>query len=111
MIGLPAGCTVTYSITVELKEMTKEIVEWYKQIGGVVTTENHYDHRGRQVSRDFVQYGKGKRCHYRADGSQGIRLHFHGDDASVASMFLIKFFDQIENHNLKEHMERVEQQY
>ena len=111
MIGLPAGCTVTYSITIELKEMTPEIVEWYKQIGGIVTIENYYNYRGQQVSRNFVQYGKGKRCHHRADGSKGIRLHFHGDDASVASMFLIKFFDLVEDHNFKEHMERVERQY
>jgi hypothetical protein len=111
MIGLPAGCTVTYSITVELKEMNKNIVDWFRLVGGVVVTETHYNHRGHQVSRDFVQYGKGKRCHYRADGSNGIRLHFHGDDASVASMFLIKFFDVVEDHNLKEHLERLEQQY
>jgi len=107
MIYLPPGCSVNYPIYIEIKEMTNAIVDWYKLIGGSVTIDETYDNRGRKKEREFVQYGKGKKCHYRADGSNGIRLHFAGEDASVASMFIIKFMDVIEQHNLREQSERA----
>jgi hypothetical protein len=66
--------------------------------------------RGREQSVYYVSYGKGKRCHHHINGPiesiGGTRLHFHGDDASVASMFIIKFFDNIAGNNLQEVMER-----
>ena len=105
MIALPPGCTVSYSVWIDIKEMTNDIIDWYKSIGGNVTIDSWYNHRGMKIDREFVQYGKAKRCHYRQDGSGGIRIHFHGEDASVASMFLLKFTENIEQHNLKEHME------
>lgn len=108
MIGLPPGCSVNYSITIEIDKLTNEMIAWYYLVGGGVKTEEHYDHRGRKVEKTFVQYGKGKWCHHRADGTNGTRLHFHGDDAAAASLFLIKFLESIENHNLKEHAERIE---
>ena len=106
MIVLPPGCTVTYSVWIDIREMTTDIIDWYRMIGGTITEKSYYNHRGTKINAEYVQYGKAKPCHYRQDGSRGIRLHFHGDDASVASMFLIKFFDIVEKHNLKEQMDR-----
>lgn len=108
MIALPPGCTVTYSVWIDINGMTNDIIEWYRLIGGTVTTDSWHNHRGTKIEREFVQYGKAKRCHYRQDGTGGIRLHFHGDDASVASMFLLKFMDIVGNHNLKEVQEQYE---
>lgn len=108
MIALPPGCTVTYAIWIDVKEMSNDIVDWFDLIGGNVTEKSHYNHRGNKVINKYVQYGKGKPCHYKQDGSAGIRLHFHGDDASAASMFIIKFMDKIVNHNMKEVQERIE---
>jgi hypothetical protein len=108
MIQLPPGCTVTYAVWVDIKEMSNDIVNWYKLIGGTVTQDSWYNHRGTKIEREFVQYGKAKRCHYRQDGTGGIRLHFHGDDASVASMFLLKFNDIVENHNMQMVMKQYE---
>lgn len=107
MIGLPPGCSINYAITIELRQMTNEIVDWYQQVGGCIETKQHYNHRGNQVTSKYVSYGNGKQCHYRQDGSTGVRLHFQGADADAASMFLIKFYDVIETHNLKEHMDCV----
>lgn len=108
MIALPPGCTVTYAIWIDIKEMSNDIVDWYTLIGGTVTKDSWYNHRGTRIEREFVQYGKAKRCHYRQDGSGGVRLHFHGDDASAASMFIIKFMDNIVNHNMREVQRRYE---
>lgn len=109
MISLPPGCSVTYNIVVEIDRLTDEMVEWFRLIGGGIKENEHYDHRGRRIVKYLVQYGEGKWCHHRADGSNGTRLHFQGEDAAVASMFLIKFLDHVETHNLKEHEERMAQ--
>jgi hypothetical protein len=108
MISLPAGCTVTYAVWIDVTAMNQDIIDWYELIGGEVTTSSSFlDYQGRSKKITYVQYGKAKKCHYRQDGSGGVRLHFHGDDVSVASMFLLKFSDIVENHN----MQRVLAQY
>ena len=110
MIALPPGCRVVYPIWIDIKELNKEIVEWYQTVGGVVFYDKFYNSRGKEINQPYVSYGRGKRCHYHHNGVPpgGVRLHFNGEDASVASMFIIKFLDNIDNHNLKEHMERIE---
>lgn len=105
MIALPPGCTINHPITIEIDKLTEEMVDWYRFIGGLVEKEERYDHRGRKELRYRVQYNKGKYCHYRADGTNGVRLHFHGDDAAVASIFVIKFFEHIQQTNLDKHMD------
>jgi hypothetical protein len=83
------------------------MVEWYGMIGGKVYQDKWHDHRGREQSVYYVSYGRGKRCHHHHNGAGGTRLHFHGDDASAASMFIIKFFENITANNLQETMERL----
>ena len=104
MISLPPGCSVSYNITVDIDKLTDEMIEWYKLIGGVVTPNVDYDWRGREVLVHFVKYGKSKNC-YHLTGNSGCRLHFDGADASVASMFLLKFDQHVVRHNLNEHKE------
>ena len=110
MIPLPPGCRVAHSIFFEISKLTDDIVDWFITIGGEIERKNYWDHRGRQQTDKFVRYGKGKLCYRRQDGSGGVRIHFHGDDASAASMFLIKFMDLIEQHNLQEYMELMNEQ-
>ena len=81
------------------------MVNWYQLIGGLTKKDEHYDYKGRKVERYLVQYGKGKWCYHRADGTGGTRLHFHGDDASVASMFIVKFMDYVQTSNLDRYMD------
>ena len=103
MIPLPPGCTVSYDIRVEIDTMTDDIIEWYKLIGGVVaeSTDQVYDFRGRHINKTFLSYNGSRPCHYFA-GSSMVKLNFKGADASVASMFLLKFHDKIVSHNLEE---------
>jgi hypothetical protein len=102
MIPLMPGCTVCYNITVDINELTDDMVEWYNTIGGVVTYDDYYDYKGRKITKPYVAYNNYKRCHY---GNNSVRLHFLGKDASAASMFLLKFTDYVFQHNLKEHNE------
>ena len=110
MIALPPGCTVAYAIWIDIDQLTNEMVEWYQLIGGSVREDKWYDTRGREQIVKYVSYGKAKRCHHHHNGAGGTRLHFHGDDASTASVFIMKFFEHITNNNLKEQMERVAQE-
>ena len=109
MIALPPGCTVTYAIWIDVDRLTDEMVEWYHMIGGTTLVSKFWDNRGREQIVKYVSYGKAKRCHHHQNGEGGTRLHFHGDDASTASVFIMKFFEHVTNNNLKEQMERVAQ--
>ena len=107
MIALPPGCTVTYAVWIDVDKLLDEMVEWYSLIGGKVYQDRWYNHRGQEQTVTYVSYGRGKRCHHHQNGTGGTRLHFHGDDASAASMFIMKFFEHVTNNNLQEQMERV----
>ena len=108
MIALPPGCTVTYAVWIDIKEMTNDVVDWYELVGGRKKTDSYYNHRGNKVNTEYVAYGNSKWCHYHQNGEGGVRLHFHGNDASLASMFLLKFMDIVSNHNLKVAMDQRE---
>jgi hypothetical protein len=104
MIQLPPGCTVNYFIAFELDKLTDDMVEWFEMVGGKVTVDSWWDSKGREKSVKNVQYGKGKKSYYRQDGSGGVRIQFHGEDAVTASVFLIKFNEHVQQHNFKEYM-------
>ena len=61
-----------------------------------------HDHRGRERTVKQVQYGKAKPSYVMKDGTDLTLVRFDGIDASTASMFLLKFLDKIQNHNMKE---------
>jgi hypothetical protein len=107
VIALPFGCTVAFPVQIDVDKLTDEMCEWFDLIGGVVSTKTWYDARGREKSAKMVQYGKAKACHRYQDGSTRVKLHFHGDDASTASVFIMKFFEHVVHTNLEEQMKRV----
>jgi hypothetical protein len=102
MIPLPPGCKRGYEIRFMVPELTNEMGEWFNLIGGRATSVKEYDWRGREHIINQVQYGKAKTSYVTKDGTNLTMIRFDGADASVASMFLIKFMDQIQSHNLKE---------
>ena len=101
MIALPPGCTVNHAITMDVEGLTTEMIEWFAMVGGEGMTKKHYNYKGNEVTQVLVKYGRAKWCHYMQDGTKNVRLHFMGEDASTASMFLIKFNDNIINHNFR----------
>ena len=103
MMQLPPGCTVNYPITIDVKSLTPAMVKWFITAGGYTEERDHYNHRGTKVTNTYVRYGKAKFCHYRVDGTGAVRLHFFGEDASVATMFLLTFSELIEVHNMRDH--------
>ena len=106
MQALPPGCKVAYEIRFIVKDLTNEMGEWFNTIGGQATRVQWWDHRGREQYTKQVQYGKAKPSHRMQNGtgseSGEYIIRFDGADASTASMFLIKFMDYIQTHNLKE---------
>ena len=102
MIQLPPGCKVAYEIRFYVNTLTDEMGEWFNMIGGRATMLKEYDWRGREHTIKQVQYGKAKPSYVTKDGTNLTLIRFDGVDASTASMFLLKFIDQIQSHNLKE---------
>lgn len=111
MIALPAGCGRTYAVFVEVDTLTEDMVEWYRSIGGTVTQDTLYDHRNKSIIRLYVSYGRGKRCYYHNNGHGHVRLHFRGEDAPVATMFIMKFLDTVIDHNMQENQENRNKLY
>lgn len=105
MIQLPPGCKVAYEIRFYVTKLTDEMGEWFNMIGGQATQIKEYDWRGREHTVNQVQYGKAKPSYVTKDGRNLTLVRFDGRDASTASVFLIKFFDQIQSHNMKEEYE------
>jgi len=97
---------VAYSIYFEVTWLSDEMVRWFQLVGGeTVTVTEWVGRHSKKVEVPYVKYGKGKQSYYRQDGTNRVRINFHGDDADVATMFLIKFLDFIESHNLKNYKE------
>jgi hypothetical protein len=107
MIPLPPGCTVEYEIRIIVKLLTDEMGEWFDMIGGSATGTTYLDSRGREKISKQVQYGNAKPSYNMQNGAGTTLIRFNGADASAASMFLLKFMDQIESHNMKEYQEYV----
>jgi hypothetical protein len=104
MIALPPGCTVAHPITVTVNKLTDDMLEWYEMVGGEVFAHHTktYNRKGDEIVSKMVRYNSSKWCHRFQDGTSNVRLNFNGEDAHVASVFLIKFNDFIVNHNFRE---------
>lgn len=104
MIALPPGCSVPYTVNITVNKLTDEMIEWYEMVGGEVmsVSTNTYNRMNKEFVHKLVRYGKTKWCHRFQDGTTNVRLNFSGEDAYVASVFLIKFNDEIVNHNFRE---------
>jgi len=99
MIPLPPGCKVSYEIRFLVPELTDEIGEWFNMIGGHAGAIEEFDYRGRKHIVKQVQYGKAKPSYVTKDGTGLTLIRFTGEDASTASVFLLKFMEKIQSHN------------
>jgi hypothetical protein len=107
MMPLPPGCTVPYEIQINVEKITQEIADWFILIGGSARIVKNYDWRGREYTSTIVSYGQAKDSYDRKDGTNCTLIRFTGADASTASMFLLKFIDQVKSHNMKEYQDYV----
>ena len=111
MSNLPAGCTVNYPVFVEVDTLTKDMIEWYRAVGGTITNDTLYNYRSTLITRTYVSYRRGKRCYYHNNGHGHVRLHFQGEDVPVATMFIMKFLDTVIAHNMQENQENRNKLY
>jgi len=111
MIQLPPGCRLNYSIWIDVDAITDEMCEWFSMIGGTVAEVPGPGYGAVRVSdlvkRKTVQYGKAKPSYYRQDGTGYVKINFNGDDASTASVFLLKFMDNVKAHNVKQEFDLI----
>lgn len=104
MIPLPPGCKRAYEITFKVKGLTDDIGNWFVEQGGRAWASEDWDWRGKRVLTKYVKYGRAKPSYVTKDGSGLTLVRFAGEDASTASVFLIKFFDLIIEHNFEDYL-------
>jgi hypothetical protein len=113
MMQLPPGCTVAYEIRITVEKLTDEICEWFELQEGRCLYDDHgyLDRRGVPFKVRRVQYGKAKPSHTSLvpGHDKQTLIRFHGDDAVLATVFLLKFGDIVLNHNMEETIRRYEQ--
>jgi hypothetical protein len=110
MIVLPPGCSVVFDVYIDVKKLTDKMIDWHRVVGGQVEERSMGYYRrnnNNETKLTYVRYGKAKWCHYNG-GS--VRLRFMGSDASLATMFLLKFSDDVVSHNMQEAMDRYERE-
>ena len=108
MISLPSGCTVNKEARIVIWTVTPEMVDWYNDIGGRVTVESWYDGRGREQKTTVLQYGRGRPSYKMQSGTGEVILNFNQEDATTALMFIMKFSNEINTHNLREYTDYVQ---
>jgi hypothetical protein len=87
-----------------VSKLTDEMLEWYEMVGGEVNEvkTGTYGRTNKEITYKLVRYNNSKWCHRFVDDTGRIRLNFNGEDAYVASVFLIKFNEFVLTHNFKE---------
>jgi hypothetical protein len=110
MIQLPPGCTVAYEIKFVVKELTDDMGHWFLMQGGEAWATEEYDNRGRKRLIKHAKFGNAKPSYKMQDGTNQYLIRFAGSDASTASLFLLKYYDEIETHNMQETMDRYERE-
>lgn len=108
MIALPPGCTVGFEIKFVVNDISDDMGQWFLTQDGSAWATEEYDHRGRQRMIKHVKFGNAKPSYKLQDGSGNYLIRFAGSDASTASLFLLKYYDEIVNHNMEETMKRYE---
>lgn len=111
MMPLPPGCTVGYEIRFYVETITEAMQQWFLLQEGEAWESEDYDWRGKLKKTKHVKYGNSKPSHKIQDGSNSYLIRFSGSDASVASLFLLKFLDDIVTHNMEETMLRYEREF
>ena len=112
MISLPPNCTINYEVTVVVHEMPKEFLDWWQEIGGLVSHRDYYDAKGRAVRIPMIRYGIGRLSHKSA-GNPEFSIRFREEDANVALMMLLRWDNLIISHNMREveHMKELHNVY
>lgn len=106
MIPLPPGCTVGYEIKFIVNELTDDMGQWFLLQGGEAWADEEWDARGRRQMVKHVKFGRAKASYKMQDGTGNYLVRFAGADASTASLFLIKFFDDVITNNMQEALDR-----
>jgi hypothetical protein len=80
-------------------------------IGGHTGATEEIDWQGRKHIVKQVQYGKAKPSYVTKDDTGLTLIRFVGEDASTASVFLLKFMEQIQSHNFNRYKDGKENVY
>jgi hypothetical protein len=110
MIALPRGCTVGFEIKFVVHDITDDMGQWFQLQEGEAWATEEFDHRGRRRMVKHVRFGKAKPSYKLQDGTGNYLIRFSGTDASTASLFLLKYYEDIVSNNMQESIDRYERE-
>ena len=102
MIPLPPGVTINHEVALTLKGLTPALLEWFTEVGGVITEAEWYDVKGRKQTTPVLKFGNGRPSHKFNNNSGHYLLRFRNEDAGTALALILKFNDLIQSHNMRE---------
>lgn len=101
------GAVALRPIKITVNKLNQEMVDWWIMQGAEaqeIHDPYHTHHRGHVIDRHYrirVKGLGGKWSHKFNDGSGIYLIHLPENYASTASLFCLKFFDAIINHNIE----------
>jgi hypothetical protein len=107
MIHLPPGVTINRNARIVVWAVTPEMIDWWQQVGGNTSVESWYDAKGREQKTTVLQFGQAKPSYKMQSGTGEVILNFNQEDSNTALMFIMKFSNDINTHNLREYTDYV----
>lgn len=107
MIKLPPGVTINRNARIVVWAVTPEMIEWWQEVGGVASVETWYDAKGREQQTTVLQFGRAKPSYKMQSGTGEVILNFNQEDSNTALMFIMKFSEDVNTHNLREYTDYV----
>jgi hypothetical protein len=84
--------------------LTQEMVDWWVMVGAEAQeiTDDHWAKAGRKIDKHYrIRMGQGDWSHKFNDGSNNYLIHLREEFAPEASLFMLKFYEAIINHDCK----------
>lgn len=102
MIPLPQGVTLNKEATIQVRNITTDMMTWCEEQGGIVSNKEFVTARGKTIQVPCIQFVGSRPSYHTQDGLNNYLIRFRGDDAGTALMFLLKFNELVVSHNMKE---------
>lgn len=100
------GVVALRPFRIHTNSLTQEMVDFWVMMGAEAQEiqDDYHSHRGRKLEKHYrIRMGNGDWSHKFNDGSNNYLIHMREEFAPEASMFIMKFFDTIINHDIKVH--------
>ena len=105
------GVVALRPFKIHTNALTQEMVDFWVMMGAEAQeiTDDYWVKTGRKTDKSYrIRMGRGDWSHKFNDGSNNYLIHMREEFAPEASMFIMKFIDNIINHDIKVHQPQLD---